>query len=168
MSTPPTCGNASARSGPLRTFWPAVTDICADWKKLPLTDLTRSMVRAKHQELTVERGKVTANHVMRDFRAAYNLALRVIDDPDQLPGQPGRRPSHSTRSGARTPSSMPDDLADWWEKIQALPSPLRRMMHELGIYSGLRPGTLVSLRREWIDLDNRAISHSQDEVGPLV
>ena len=60
----------------------------ADWKRLPLTSLTRSIVRAKHHELTVERGKVTANHVMRDLRAAYNLALRVIDDPDLLPDTP--------------------------------------------------------------------------------
>jgi integrase len=53
---------------------------------------------------------------------------------------------------------MPDDLADWWEKVQALPNPLRRAMHELGLLSGLRPGTLVSLRREWVKLDERAIS----------
>jgi integrase len=45
---------------------------------------------------------------------------------------------------------MPDDLPDWWEKIQALPNPLRRAMHELGISSGLRPSSLVSLRREWV------------------
>jgi integrase len=37
-------------------------------------------------------------------------------------------------------------------------NPLRRAMHELGIYSGLRPGTLVSLQRAWLRLDDRAIS----------
>ena len=25
---------------------------------------------------------------MRDFRAAYNFALKVVDDPDVLPGNP--------------------------------------------------------------------------------
>ena len=30
-------------------------------------------------------------------------------------------------------------------------------MHELGLLSGLRPGTLVSLRREWVQLGDRAI-----------
>lgn len=127
-----------------------------DWKRLPLTQLTRSMVRAKHQQLTSERGKVTANRVMRDFRAAYNLALRVIDDPDQLPDNPVKAVTFN-KERRKNAVIMPDDLADWWGKIQALPSPLRRIMHELGLYSGLRPGTLVSLRREWVDLKAGAI-----------
>ena len=53
---------------------------------------------------------------------------------------------------------LPEDLADWCAKIQVLPNPLRRIMHELGVFSGLRPGTLVSLRRGWVKLDERAIS----------
>ncbi len=129
----------------------------SDWKNLPLTSLTRSMVRAKHVELSRKRGKVTANHMMRDFRAAYNLALRIIDNPDLLPDNPVKAVTFNKerRKGAVI---MPDDLADWFQKIQGLPNPLRRTMHELGLFSGLRPGTLVSLRREWINLDARAIS----------
>lgn len=46
------------------------------------------MDRAKHQELTEKRGKIIANRVMRDFRASYNLALRIADDPDALPDNP--------------------------------------------------------------------------------
>ncbi len=136
----------------------------ADWKKLPLTSLTRSMVRAKHQELSETRGKVTANHVMRDFRAAYNLALRIIDDPDQLPDNPVKAVTFN-KERRKNAVIMPEDLADWWVKIQGLPSPLRRTMHELGIYSGLRPGTLVSLRRDWINLGNRAISIPKMKSG---
>lgn len=127
-----------------------------DWKKLPLTSLTRSMVRAKHKQLTEERGKVTANHVMRDFRAAYNLALRIIDNPDLLPDNPVKAVTFN-KERRRNAVIHPDDLADWWQKIQALPNPLRRLMHELGLYSGLRPGTLVSLRRDWVRLEQRCI-----------
>jgi integrase len=129
----------------------------ADWKDLPLTSLTRTMVRAKHQELTETRGKVTANHVMRDFRAAYNLALRIVDDPDLIPDNPVKAVTfNKVRASNRV--IMPDDLADWWQKLQVLPNPLRRAMHELGLFSGLRPGTLVSLRRDWVRLEHRAIS----------
>jgi integrase len=129
----------------------------ADWKNIPLAKITRSMVRARHQELTEKRGKVTANHMMRDFRAAYNLALRIIDNPDLLPDNPVKAVTFNKerRQGAVI---MPDDLADWWQKISGLPNPLRRTMHELGLFSGLRPGTLVALRRDWINLDARAIS----------
>jgi integrase len=128
----------------------------ASWRNLPLISLTRSMVRAKHAELTETKGKVTANHVMRDFRAAYNLALRVVDNPDLLPDNPVKAVTfNKVRASNRV--IMPDNLPDWWEKIQALPNPLRRAMHELGLLSGLRPGTLVSLRREWVLLGDRAI-----------
>ena len=128
----------------------------ASWRNLPLISLTRSMVRAKHAELTETKGKVTANHVMRDFRAAYNLALRVVDNPDLLPDNPVKAVTfNKVRASNRV--IMPDDLPDWWQKIQALPNPLRRAMHELGLLSGLRPGTLVSLRREWVQLGDRAI-----------
>ena len=139
----------------------------ADWKKLPLKDLTRSMVRAKHQELSEKRGKVTANHVMRDFRAAYNLALRIIDDPDLLPDNPVKAVTFN-KERRKNAVILPEDLADWWGKIGKLPNPLRRLMHELGIYSGLRPGTLVTLRREWIRLDEQGHLYPKDEIRPLL
>lgn len=135
-----------------------------DWKGLPLASLTRSMVRAKHQELSEERGKVTANHVMRDFRAAYNLALRVIDNPDLLPDNPVKAVTFN-KERRKNAVIHPDDLPEWWQKIQALPNALRRDMHELGLFSGLRPGTLVSLQRNWIKLDQRAVSIPKMKSG---
>jgi integrase len=136
----------------------------ADWKAKPLTSLTRTMVRAKHEELTETRGKVTANHMMRDFRAAYNLALRIIDNPDLLPDNPVKAVTfNKERSSNRV--IMPEDLPHWWERIQAIPNPLRRAMHELGLLSGLRPGTLVSLERAWINLNDRAISIPKMKSG---
>lgn len=135
-----------------------------EWKKLPLGSLTRSQVRAKHHELTATRGKVTANHVMRDFRAAYNLALRIIDNPDLLPDNPVKAVTFN-KERRKNAVIHPEDLAEWWKKIEALPNPLRRAMHELGLFSGLRPGTLVSLRRDWVRLDAKAISIPKMKSG---
>lgn len=135
-----------------------------DWIPLPLTSLSRSMVRAKHHELTETRGKVTANHVMRDFRAAYNLALRIVDNPDLIPDNPVKAVTFNKVRGSNR-VLMPEDLPDWWEKLQRLQNPLRREMHELGLYSGLRPGTLVSLRRDWVKLEQRAISIPKMKSG---
>lgn len=129
----------------------------ADWVNLPLTKLTRSMVRARHQQLSETRGKSTANHVMRDLRAAYNLAMRIVDDPDSIPDNPVKAVTFN-KERRRDAVILPEDLPDWWAKVQALPNPLRQLMHELGLFSGLRPSTLVSLRREWIRPRERAIS----------
>jgi integrase len=38
-------------------------------------------------------------------------------------------------------------------------------MHELGLFSGLRPGTLVALRREWVKLEARALSIERMKSG---
>lgn len=135
-----------------------------DWTNVPLNKVTRSMVRAKHQEISEKHGKVVANQTMRNFRAAYNLALRIIDDPDMLPDNPVKAVTFN-KERRKNAVILPDDLSDWWGHIQTLQNPLRRAMHELGLYSGLRPGTLVSLRREWIKLDKCAISIPKMKSG---
>ena len=92
---------------------------------------------------------VTANKVFRDFRAAYNFALKVIDDPDSLPSNPVLAVTfHKERASEEV--IMPDDLLNWWRRVQAIGNPLRRDMHELGLLCGHRPGTPVTLRREWV------------------
>lgn len=50
-------------------------------------------------------------------------------------------------------------------RVKALPNPLRRDMHLLGLLSGLRPGTLVALRRDWVRLDAPAISIPRMKSG---
>lgn len=136
----------------------------SDWKDRPVNELTRSMVRARHQEISQKHGKVVANQTMRAFRAAYNLALRIIDDPDALPDNPVKAVTFN-KERRKNAVIQPDDLAHWWIGIQSLQNPLRRAMHELGLYSGLRPGTLVSLRREWIKLKQRTISIPKMKSG---
>jgi Site-specific recombinase XerD len=127
-----------------------------DWKSLPITDIKRSVAREKHKHLTTKHGKRVANQALKIFRAAYNLALKIADDPDTLPDNPVKAVTFN-KERASNRVILPEDLPDWWRRVQALPNPLRRDMHTLGLLSGLRPGTLVSLRREWVRLDEKAI-----------
>jgi integrase len=134
------------------------------WASLPLVEVKRSMAREEHRRITREHGATSANKAMRDFRAAYNFAMKVVDDPDALPGNPVEAVTFN-KERASNRVLMPDDLPVWWAKVQALPNPLRRDMHTLGLLSGLRPGTLVSLRREWVDIDAKAISIPRMKSG---
>ena len=128
-----------------------------DWKAMPISGITRSMARERHRDISTKNGKTVANNAFRLFQAAYNLALRVVDEPDVLPDNPVKAVTYNkVRSSNRV--LMPDELPDWWARVQQLPNPLRRAMHTFGLFSGLRPGTLVSLRREWVHLDEAAIS----------
>lgn len=136
----------------------------ADWKSVPISEITRSMARDKHEYISKHHGKSVANSSMRLFKAGFNLAMKIVDEPDALPDNPVRAVTFNrVRSVKRV--LMPDDLPDWWARIQALPNPLRRTMHTLGLFSGLRPGTLVSLRREWIHLEEHAISIPRMKSG---
>ena len=136
----------------------------ADWREVPLTELRRSMCRDRHRKITERHGPYPANHVMRSLRAAWNFALRVVDDPDALPSNPVAAVTFH-RERRREAVIMPEDLHEWWARLQALGNPLRREMHTLGILSGLRPGTLVSLERDWIDLEAMAIKIPRMKSG---
>ncbi|MEL6450577.1 MAG: integrase family protein [Pseudomonadota bacterium] len=134
------------------------------WADLPLGEVRRSMAREEHRRITRDHGATVANQALRDFRAAYNFALKVVDDPDALPGNPVVAVTfNKERSSDRV--IEPDDLPEWWARVRGLPNPLRREMHLLGLLSGLRPGTLVSLRREWVRLDDAAISIPRMKSG---
>lgn len=135
----------------------------ADWRDDLVSDLRKSTCRARHDKLTREHGKYPANQVMRSLRAAYNFAIKM-DDDDELRANPvGGVHFHPERR--REAIILPEELPDWWRRSEELPNSLRKTMHRLGLLSGLRPGTLVSLEREWIDLDGRAIKIPRMKSG---
>lgn len=139
-------------------------DHLSDWRNTRLNDVKRSMCRERHQELTDDHGPYPANQVMRSLRAAYNFGLRTVDDTDALPDNPVRAVTFN-KQRRRDAVILPDNLPEWWKRAQALPSAMRRDMHLLGLLSGLRPGTLVTLRREWVRLKDRTISIPKMKAG---
>jgi integrase len=126
----------------------------SDWLELPLAAVTREMCRARHARVLAEVGPVAANHALRALRTAYNFAKRVHDTP--LPENPVDAVTFARERSANR-SIAPVDLAGWYAKLQTVSSPARRIMHELGLYSGLRPGNLVALERAWIDFDRHVV-----------
>ena len=134
------------------------------WKALPINEIKRSFAREEHKRITRDHGPVVANQALRDFRACYNFALKVMDDPDSLPANPIIAVTFN-KQRASNKVIMPDDLPAWWAKVQSIDNPIRRNMHTFGLLSALRPGTLVSLRLEWVNLKDRAISIPRMKSG---
>lgn len=127
----------------------------ADWRDTVIADLRKSTCRERHQFITRKHGPYPANQTMRSLRAAYNFAIKR-DDEGLLPANPvGGVDFNPERR--REAVILPEELADWAQRVAALPNPLRARMHMLGLFSGLRPGTLISIERDWIDLDGQAI-----------
>ena len=124
-------------------------------RETPLGELRKSICRNQHERITKQNGPYPANHALRSLRAAYNFALK-LDDDDELRSNPvGGVHFHPERR--REAVILPEDLEDWWKKIGELSNPLRTTMHRLGLLSGLRPGTLVSIEREWIDRTSKKV-----------
>lgn len=128
-----------------------------EWKSTLITDIKRSAARDRHAVITREHGPRVANMAMKDFKWAYNFALKIMEDDDGLPTNPIQAVTMN-RERASERLIMPEDLPDWWEKVGALNNPIRRAMHRLGLLSGLRPGTLASLRQHWIRLKEHVIA----------
>lgn len=135
-----------------------------DWKSKRISDVTRTMAREKHIHITKHRGKRVANQALRDFRAAYNLALRVVDEADALPDNPTKSITWN-KERASNRVIMPDDLPEWWRRAEALQNPIRRDMHKIGLLTGLRPGALMSIKRKWVNVDKRCISFPRMKSG---
>lgn len=59
----------------------------ADWRSLPLHDITRGMVLARHRKISAERGGVAANNVFRHLRSVYNFVASLDDGMPSNPVQ---------------------------------------------------------------------------------
>ena len=126
------------------------------WTDRPLNEIRKSECRDLHRKISENHGKVTADHVMRSLRAAYNFAQARLDDDDDLRFNPVKAVTFHGQEEEK--EGIPRaDLPGWWRDVQALKNPLRREMFTLGLLSGLRPGNLCSIRKEWIDLEERKI-----------
>jgi integrase len=126
----------------------------AHWAERPAFEVKRSELRAEHERITRDHGPVAANKAVRAFRLAYNIALSRADE--QMPGNPAQGVKLH-RQRARDAVIEPEELSDWHARLQTVPNPARRLMHEIGLFCALRPGVLVSLERSWLDLDRQVI-----------
>jgi integrase len=129
------------------------------WRDKPLAHIKQSMARAEHVRITGEHGPIAANNVMRDLRRVYNYAISQLDDggPGLPPNPVGRRFPFNPDT-AREGIILPEDMPAWYGRVQALPNRLRANMHLFGLLSGLRPSNLMSIRREWVDLDRHVVA----------
>lgn len=138
----------------IRDFEAMFRRYLADWLPLPLASITKEQARDRHAQLCTKHGKSTANKALRAFRTGYRFASRVRSEPlgpNPVAGVTFAREHQKHHSIAIV------DLPGWYRKVKALGNPLRAAMHELGLFSGLRPGNLVAIQRGWLRLDQNAI-----------
>ena len=124
---------------------------------LRLTGISKSQARHLHDHITDHHGPVAANRALGDLRAAYNYAFKRTDYDDYFRANPVTGVDFNPES-PREEMIETHEMASWATLLSSLENPLRQEMHLLTLYSGLRPGSVASIERNWICLSERKIA----------
>lgn len=131
---------------------------------LRITSISKSQARNLHEYITDNHGPIVANRALGDLRAAYNYAFKRTDYDDYFRGNPVKGVDFNPEQ-PREEMIEDHELPNWWTSLLAIENPLRREMHMLTLYSGLRPGSVAGIERNWISLSERKIAFPRLKSG---
>jgi integrase len=139
-----------------------------DWQRLPIQDITRSMVLARHRKIGKEHGAITGNCVFRHLRSVFNFVASLHDE---FPANPVQVLS-KTRSWAperrRRTLIAAHQLPAWWSSITAESDDARDFLL-VALFTGMRRNEIATLRWENVDLIGRTLTVPKTKNGdPLV
>lgn len=135
-----------------------------DWRRRPLTEISRQTILKRHQRIAKENGEVTANNVMRHLRSVYNFTAAAHD---QFPPNPV---SILTQARAWFPEKRrrgvvgAHELPDWWSAVMEEPEYSRDFLL-IALFTGMRRNEIASLRWDYIDLRERALHIPKTKNG---
>lgn len=109
-----------------------------DWLRLPLDEISKSMVAERHRALASTPSG--ANHLLKSFRTVWNYSRRVHDLPES--------PTMAIEWFEEKPrGNIIEDLRKWRHTIDALPNPIHQVFYEFILFTGLRKTEAFTL--EW-------------------
>lgn len=128
----------------------------SDWKKRPLTDITKDMVESRHRTLG-QKSKARANGAMRVLRAIYNHSMAKYEDEKGVPiigVNPVERISQIRawyKIEPRRTLIKAHQIADWYQGTLQLNNEGSRDYLHLILLTGLRRSE--ASRLSWDDID---------------
>ncbi len=138
------------------------------WRKKPINEITRQMALKRHQELSEQVGKTTANNVMRHLRSVYNFAAATHDEFPPNPVQILTQARAWHREQRRQTVVTAQDLPMWWKAVMAEPDYSRDFLL-MALFTGMRRGELMKLRWENVNLEIRTLYLPKTKNGdPLM
>jgi integrase len=122
----------------------------------------RAGTKAKPRRAPTESsGARAANQTLGDVRALIELAMKTF--PAAFTSNPVAAVRFSRERKAHQCIAR-DDFGSWLAAVDALENPVRRVMHQVGLWSGVRPSNLLGMRVEWCDLQGRAVHYPAPEM----
>lgn len=143
--------------------------LLGDWHDTPLAKLSvaRGDIRKRWNEIKRRSGKGAANAFVKTLRRIYRHALTLDDDLPPIPPTLGMKvETLKAKETKNRPTSMgADGIAEWREKLDALPSDVLKTFYWFMLLSGARTGALSRAKCEDLDRDARILHIPEDKTG---
>lgn len=128
-------------------------------------ELTRTRCREVHEQITrsglngIKPAPTQANKAMDYLSASWVYAKRKFDDLNRMPPESEnpvqgaeRNPANKVQASIRAV-----ELPEWAAIVNGLGNPVRRHMHWIGLLTGLRKTTLLTIEKAWVQGDRLVI-----------
>lgn len=140
-----------------------ISSSLADWMELPIINITREMVEARHREMTASGKKGAANHVMRILRALFTYAMttyKAYDGERLLKENPVRRLSEVkawNKLDRRQGVIKTHELQAWYQAVKTLQYQSSKDLLVFLLFTGLRRNEAANLKWADVDFDGKTI-----------
>ena len=138
----------------------------SDWLKRPLDAITRQDVEDRFNLITARHGWSAANQTLSMLRSIYRrpcVDFEGLRNPVDLWLAAGGRFHRKRRRRISSPAEV---LPRWRSGIEAVDmEPEVRDIFLIGIYTGMRRGEIVTLRREQMDTERRILRVEETKTG---
>jgi integrase len=115
-----------------------------DWLRLPLDEITKGMVAARHGEMATVPS--AANHTLRSFRTVWNHARRTHNLPET--------PTLAIEWFEEAPDGrVIEDLVAWRRSVDGLENPIHAAYYRLLLFTGFRRSEALTLRWQNVHAD---------------
>ncbi len=145
-------------SGTVRNYRDHVHIYMKKFRGRAVADISRQDCRELLQQLTERHGRTTACAVLRTLRTVINSAMRIDETIERNPTEAVKIPIPPVRKVA------PIDLAEWWQQTATL-SPIMRDLHRSFLLTGARRTSMLTVRRENVDLESRILTFKHMKTG---
>jgi integrase len=156
------------RPNSIRSFVQLFHRCIADWLEMPIAEITKDMVVARHRELTRTTrqgtsGKTQANMAMERFGILVNFAANnfEVDGVPIVRSNPVKKLSQlrAWHPKTRRQTIIPDHkLAAWYEATMSVSRSVVSDYLLLLLFTGLRRNEAATLRWSDIDFDGKALT----------
>lgn len=140
----------------------------SDWRKLPLQEVTRDMVLARHRKISKDRGPITANAAFRHFRSVFNFVASLHETFPNNPVQVLSKARVWARERRRQTVVSVHQLPAWWNAVMAEDTDPRDFLL-IALFTGMRRSEIAALQWEHVDLVAQTLQVPKTKNGdPLM